>query len=142
MSRVYVGGTFDLFHLGHVRLLSRASEIGPVTVSLNRDDFAARYKRPPILTLAERYEVVASCMFVDRVIINQGDEDSKPAIRTAGAQVIVHGDEWPRPSLLKQMALTERWLDANRIELRQLPYTALMSTTDVIRRIEQGQVAA
>lgn len=138
----YVGGTFDLFHAGHVRLLSRASEIGPVTVSLNRDEFAARYKRQPVMTLSERYEVVASCMFVDRVIINQGDEDSRPAVLASGAQVIVHGDEWPRAGLLRQMRITEPWLDKHRIVLRQIPYTGTVSTSDILRRVEQRRLVA
>jgi glycerol-3-phosphate cytidylyltransferase len=57
MAVVYTGGTFDLFHSGHVNLLRRCSEIGTVVVSLNTDEFIEKYKgkgnlqiRKPIAT--------------------------------------------------------------------------------------------
>ena len=56
--RVYLGGTFDLFHPGHVRLLERASRLGEVWVALNTDEFASEYKRKPILTLDERLSLI------------------------------------------------------------------------------------
>jgi glycerol-3-phosphate cytidylyltransferase len=140
--RCYVGGTFDLFHAGHVRLLSRASEIGPVTVSLNRDEFVARYKRQPVMSLAERFEVVASCMFIDHVIVNMGDEDSRPAILAAEAGIVAYGDDWDRPHILAQMGLTDRWLRSNQVELRELPYTTSVSTSIIIGRIEQRMAVA
>jgi cytidyltransferase-like protein len=47
--RVYTGGTFDLFHAGHVKFLKRCQEIagiaGGVTVSLNTDEFIYEYKK-------------------------------------------------------------------------------------------------
>lgn len=51
MSIVYTGGTFDLPHKGHYRLLKRAAEIGIVVVALNTDEFIQSYKgKPPILS--------------------------------------------------------------------------------------------
>lgn len=42
---VYTGGTFDLFHAGHAAFLKRARSLGDaLVVSLNRDDFVARFK--------------------------------------------------------------------------------------------------
>jgi cytidyltransferase-like protein len=37
---VYVGGTFDMFHYGHMNFLRECQKYGPVIVSLNTDDFA------------------------------------------------------------------------------------------------------
>jgi cytidyltransferase-like protein len=48
MAIVYTGGTFDLFHSGHVNLLMRCKEIagleGKVVVGLNSDAFVQRFK--------------------------------------------------------------------------------------------------
>ncbi len=56
-------GTFDLFHLGHLKLLKRcrdfAGEHGVVTVGLNTDEFITRYKgKPPVMSYEERAEKV------------------------------------------------------------------------------------
>lgn len=89
------------------------------------------------MSLAERFEVVASCMFVDHVMVNADDEDSRPAILAAGTDVIVHGDDWDREPLLKQLGLTDEWLDEHGIVLRLLAYTATVSTSDILRRIRR-----
>ncbi len=75
---------FDLFHVGHVRLLKRCREIsgqsGTVIVSLNTDEFIEQYKgKPPIISYQDRAEILLSCKYVDQVIPNFGNEDSKPA---------------------------------------------------------------
>ncbi len=47
MNVIYTGGTFDLFHSGHVNLLKRCREVagnGLVVVSLNTDDFICSLK--------------------------------------------------------------------------------------------------
>ena len=86
VTHAYLGGTFDLLHCGHVRFFKWAKEnFDFVIVSVNRDEFCARYKAAPAQCLSERMEMVAACRYVDAVIINTGDEDSKPAIREASA---------------------------------------------------------
>ena len=68
---VYTGGTFDLFHSGHVRLLKRCRDLagddGEVVVSVNPSEFVSAYKEPPICDLFERMEVaLADANGVDR----------------------------------------------------------------------------
>lgn len=137
-GRVYVGGTFDLFHFGHVSLLRRASYYGPVWVSLNTDEFAASYKRRPVLTLSERLLMLSSCVFVDGVVVNRGGADSRPAIEAVCPRYIVHGDDWTGPEYLAQLGVTEEWLAERGIELLYLPYTKSISTSKIIERIEGG----
>lgn len=139
MSWVYVGGTFDLLHYGHMRLFYEAGAYGPVVVSLNTDEFAARYKRRPVLTLEERIESVRGCRYVDEVVVNEGDEDSKVAIdlfQAAGRKVrwIAHGDDWTGESLAKQMGLSPVWLEENGIEMLYLPYTPGISSSRILER--------
>jgi glycerol-3-phosphate cytidylyltransferase len=132
----YVGGTFDLFHTGHTRLLEAAKKtFDEVVVSLNTDEFAARYKRIPVMTFLERAEVLQSCRYVDRVIANIGDENSAPAILISGANFIVHGSDWTGDSLLKQMGIDQQWLDRLGIEMVYLNHTPGISTTQIIERL-------
>jgi glycerol-3-phosphate cytidylyltransferase len=137
---VYTGGTFDLFHSGHVRFLKQckriAGEGGKVVVSLNRDEFIEAYKgKAPIMSFDERAEVLQACRFVDDVIPNYGDGDSKIAILEVQPNFVVIGDDWAKKDYYAQMQFTQDWLDTRQIGLVYVPYTAGVSTTDLKRRI-------
>ncbi|HEX9266475.1 MAG TPA: adenylyltransferase/cytidyltransferase family protein, partial [Candidatus Limnocylindria bacterium] len=73
-----MGGTFDLFHLGHVNLLRNAKKHADiVVVALNTDEFNEQYKgKRPVMTLAERRAVLEACRYVDVVDVNTGGADS------------------------------------------------------------------
>ena len=138
--RVYTGGTFDLFHAGHVRLLERCRELsgesGMVIVSLNTDEFIEEYKgKPPIISYQDRAEVLLSCRYVDKVIPNFGNEDSKPAIIEASPDIIAIGSDWARKDYYKQMQFTQDWLDKLNISLIYIPYTQGISSTDIKTRL-------
>lgn len=134
--RVYTGGTFDLFHAGHVNFLAKCSELGDVTVSLNTDEFISAYKgSSPILTYAERESVLRSCSFVSDVIPNLGGADSKPAILQVMPNIIVVGSDWAKKDYYQQMQFTQEWLDENDISLCYVPYFKGVSSTDVKGRI-------
>jgi len=138
--RVYTGGTFDLFHVGHVRLLERCREIsgesGTVIVSLNTDEFIEQYKgKPPIISYQDRAEILLSCKYVDQVIWNSGGADSKPAILSVKPDVIAIGSDWARKDYYKQMDFTQDWLDKLNISLIYIPYTQGISSTDIKTRL-------
>ena len=64
-------GTFDLCHVGHIRLLKRASEIGDkLIVGISSDNLNIKKKRrSPIYSQNERIEIISSLQFVDEVFI-------------------------------------------------------------------------
>lgn len=133
---VYTGGTFDLFHLGHVELLRKCSEIGFTVVALNTDDFIFHYKkRYPIMTYEEREAVLKSCRYVDKVIPNHGGADSKPAILSVKPDIIVIGSDWARKDYYLQMQFDQDWLDANNIGLAYFPYSRGISSTEIKARL-------
>lgn len=138
--RIYTGGTFDLFHAGHVNFLKRCHEIaglsGVVTVSLNTDEFIYEYKKSyPILNYEQRYEVLASCKYVDFVIPNSGGVDSKPAIEECKPDIIAIGSDWARKDYYKQMSFDQDWLDERNISLIYIPYTKGISSTLIKQKI-------
>lgn len=133
---VYTGGTFDLPHPGHYRLLKRASDFGSVVVSLNTDKFITSYKgRPPVLSYSEREEILLSCKWVDSVVPNIGDSDSTLTIELIKPDYIVIGSDWAKKDYYKQMGFTQDWLDERGIGLIYLPYTQGISSTDIKNRI-------
>lgn len=144
---VYVGGTFDLFHPGHVRLLRQAKVYGSVVVSVNRDEFAERYKRKPIMTLEERMFMVSACRYTDMVVCNVGDEDSTftiEVLQKSGVEVayIIHGDDWQGTELRQQMGITEEWLRALQIAMVYAPYTSDISSTEIENRVRKRELVS
>lgn len=140
MNTVYTGGTFDLFHSGHVNLLRKCREIagsnGKVVVSLNTDEFIIEYKgEPPICSQQERIAVLNACAYVDEVILNIGGSDSKPAIEIANPTYIVIGSDWAKKDYYKQMGFDQDYLDAKDISLVYVPYTKNISSTEIKRRL-------
>ena len=133
---VYTGGTFDLPHKGHYRLLKRAAEIGTVVVALNTDEFIEKYKgKPPILTYEERKEALLACRWVDEVVPNVGGTDSTISIEMVKPDYVLIGSDWARKDYYKQMGFTQDWLDARGIGLIYVPYTSGISTTELKKRI-------
>ena len=138
--KVYTGGTFDLFHSGHVNFLRQCKEIagttGQVVVSLNTDSFIQEYKtKPPICNDQERYDVISSCKYVDEVIWNSGGTDSKPAILYVKPDVIAIGSDWALKDYYKQMDFEQSWLDKLNISLIYIPYTKGISSTEIKTRL-------
>jgi glycerol-3-phosphate cytidylyltransferase len=140
MNVVYTGGTFDLFHSGHVNLLKRCREIagdGLVIVSLNTDDFIFQFKnKKPVCSEDERAEVLLACRYVDRVVMNVGGADSKIAIDQVQPNYIVVGSDWAEKDYYAQMSFDQGWLDERGIGLVYVPYTKTISSTAIKGRMK------
>lgn len=133
---IYTGGTFDLPHPGHYRLFRRAASLGKLVVSLNTDEFITSYKgKPPVLSYAEREEILMACKWVYHVIPNSGGADSTIAIEEVSPDYIIIGSDWAKKDYYKQMGFTQEWLDERGIGLIYVPYTKGISTTDLKVRI-------
>lgn len=145
---IYTGGTFDLFHAGHVNFLEGCRRIagdkGSVVVSLNTDEFIAEYKgKPPVISYRDREAVVSACKYVDRVIPNNYGANSKATIeeyrRIYGydsIDCIVVGDDWAKKDYYQQMGFTQKWLDGQGILLCYIPYTQGISSTEIKERLK------
>lgn len=77
---VVVTGAFDVLHIGHLRFLQAAREIGDVlVVGVEDDERVSAWKGPgrPINTALERAEMLAALRPVDGVFLVHGDPDVK-----------------------------------------------------------------
>jgi len=75
MVRVMATGVFDLLHPGHIHYLTEAKKLGDeLVVVVARASTAERFKHRPIVSEAQRVEMVAALKPVDRAILgNEGD---------------------------------------------------------------------
>jgi glycerol-3-phosphate cytidylyltransferase len=134
---LYTGGTFDIFHYGHVNFLKKCKSLADVViVSLNTDEFISSYKKfSPILSYQEREASLKGCRYVDDVVQNIGGSDSKIAICKVNPNIIAIGDDWAKKDYYSQMNFTQEWLDEMNITLVYIPYTKGVSSTDLKNRI-------
>lgn len=135
---LYTGGTFDLFHSGHVNFLRHCKKIADtVIVSLNTDEFIMQYKNKyPVCDYAQRETMLKSCIYVDDVIKNTHGADSKPSILAVKPNIIAIGSDWAKKDYYAQMQFTQGWLDQFDITLIYIPYTENISTTLLKQKIK------
>ena len=122
-------GTFDVFHLGHLRILQRAAELADtLTVGVSTDALNVRKKgRAPIYSEFERCEIVRGLRCVDEVFLEESLEQKADYITKYAADVLVMGDDWK--------GRFDHFADLCRVVY--LPRTPAISTTVVIEKIRQ-----
>ena len=96
MTTVITFGTFDVFHVGHLRVLERAAALGDrLVVGVSADALNLRKKdRLPVFSEAERLEIVAALKCVDEVFVEESLEQKRDYILQFEADVLVMGDDW------------------------------------------------
>jgi glycerol-3-phosphate cytidylyltransferase len=95
MKVVLTYGTFDLFHVGHVRLLKRLRDLGDkLIVGISSDEFNQQKGKKSFFSYEERAEIVASCKYVDVVFPEHCWEQKKEDIKNYNVDIFAMGDDW------------------------------------------------
>lgn len=88
-------GTYDLFHIGHLRLLERSRELcDHLVVGVSTDEFNAVKGKRTAVPFEDRAEIVRALRCVDQVIPEQTWDQKVHDIREHGVDVLVMGDDW------------------------------------------------
>jgi glycerol-3-phosphate cytidylyltransferase len=123
-------GTFDVFHVGHLRMIERAAALGDrLVVGVSADELNLRKKgREPIFSEAERVEIVSALKCVSDVFVEESLELKREYVVRFGADVLVMGDDWEG-----------KFDELNDVcEVVYLPRTPAVSTTALIEKISTG----
>lgn len=136
MIRVFVSGTFDLVHPGHLEFLEQAALEGDqLIVSVASDATIRAMKREPVWCEHDRWRMVSSLRCVSRAFISRGSPtwaDCLSYVRTERPDVWVISAEDP---WLEQKAEVAASLSI-RVVLNHRPEAGL-STTRLIERIQE-----
>jgi len=94
--KVWVNGTFDVMHIGHIKLLEYASQYGTVRVGLDTDERIKIKKgeNRPFNTLEDRIEFIKSIRYIDSVVSFGSDEELEKQIREWDTDIMVIGDDY------------------------------------------------
>lgn len=96
MSKIgYTTGVFDMFHVGHLHLLKKASyRCDYLIVGISTDELVEEYKKKkPIIPFSHRMEIVSSLKMVDEVVV-QSNRDKMKQYHDVGFDVMFVGDDW------------------------------------------------
>jgi len=131
---VFTNGCFDLLHVGHVRYLEAASELGDfMIVAINSDQSVRAIKGPgrPLNTSQHRAEVLAALGFISAVTVFEDPTPFK-IIRALEPDILVKGADWPLEHIVGREEV-----EAAGGKVIRVPLTEGMSTTSLIEKIRK-----
>jgi len=95
MTIGYTSGVYDLFHIGHLRILKRAKELGDyLIVGLSSDEFNVKKHKSSTMPYEHRKEILESIVYVDKVIKEDSWEQKIEDIKKYDIDIFVMGDDW------------------------------------------------
>jgi glycerol-3-phosphate cytidylyltransferase len=127
VKTVITFGTFDVFHVGHLRMLQRAKALGDrLVVGVSTDKLNYEKKgRFPVYSESERIEIVSALGCVSATFLEESLEMKDMYIVKYSAERLVMGNDW------------DGKFDCYRdlCEVTYLERTPSLSTTEIIEKI-------
>ena len=88
-------GTFDMFHIGHLKLLQRLSKLGDeLIVAVSSDEFNKLKDKTVLIPYEQRAEIVANIKCVDKVIPEENWAQKVEDIKKYNVDIFAMGNDW------------------------------------------------
>ncbi|HEY7414559.1 MAG TPA: adenylyltransferase/cytidyltransferase family protein [Ktedonobacteraceae bacterium] len=139
---VFTNGCFDLLHLGHVRYLQEARELGDYLILGLNSDESVRYLKGagrPLVSEGERAEIMANLLCVDFVTVFS-EHTAVSLVELLRPDIYVKGSDYAgeQPGVPD----TGRLPEAQAVQsyggvVRLIPYLPHHSTTELIAKIKK-----
>lgn len=102
MMKVWVNGSFDVVHIGHIRLLEYASTLGSVKVGIDTNERIQKLKGKdrPFNTLIDRIEFLRSIKYVNNVEVFNTDEQLTNIIKQYQPDYMIIGSDYKGKSII------------------------------------------
>ena len=133
----YTTGVYDMFHIGHLNILKRAKEqCDFLIVGVSTDELVQKDKnKAPIIPFRERYAIVESIKYVDRVV-PQLDKNKFGAWEQLRFNKMFVGSDWQGTPQWKEY---ERQFAPVGVEIVYLDHTDGISSTILRDRLNEGK---
>lgn len=115
-------GTFDMFHIGHLKLLERLSKLGDeLIVAVSSDEFNSIKGKKVMIPYEQRAAIVQALRYVDKVIPEHNWDQKVEDIKKYNVDIFAMGHDWEgKFDELKEYC-----------EVKYLPRTEGISTTQL-----------
>ena len=103
VKSVFVNGTFDILHLGHLALLNYARSLGDkLFVAIDSDERVKQLKGPtrPIYDVFQRKTMLLNLKAVDEVEVFNSDEELEMLIKQIKPAIMVIGSDWRNKTII------------------------------------------
>lgn len=88
-------GTFDMFHIGHLKLLQRLSNLGSkLIVAVSTDEFNEKKGKKTLIPYEQRAEIIKNIKCVDLVIAENNWDQKIKDIKKYDVDIFAIGDDW------------------------------------------------
>ncbi len=88
-------GTFDMFHIGHLKLLKRLAKMGDkLIVAVSTDEFNLLKNKKTIIPYDQRAQIVEAISYVDKVIPEYSWEQKIEDIKRYKVDIFAMGHDW------------------------------------------------
>jgi cytidyltransferase-like protein len=126
-------GTFDCPHAGHAGFLRRCERFADRVVVGIRSDTMVQILRghPPVFSFKERAAVFRDLGYD----VWESTEPGAQLVEQIDPDVLAIGSDWARRDWLGRIGMTQDQLDRRRIALIYVPYTPIVSATELKRRL-------
>lgn len=133
----FTAGVFDMFHVGHLNLIKKASEFcDKLIVGVNSDELVKSYKnKSPVIPFDMRVQIVEAIRYVHKAIKTE-TLDKVKMHDIVDFDVVFIGDDWRG---------TERWnrteyeLSQIGVDVVYLPYTNGISSTSLRKKLTNSE---
>lgn len=100
--KVWVNGSFDVLHIGHIRLLEFAAKHGTVRVGIDTDERIRSFKGSsrPYNNLQDRMDFIRAIKYVDSVISFGTNKELEDAISKWNTEIMVIGDDYTNKKII------------------------------------------
>ncbi len=131
----YTAGVYDMFHIGHLNILSRARALcDRLIVGVSTDELVRREKnKTPVVPFEERLRIVAALRCVDAAV-PQEDKDKLSAWQKYGFHRMFVGSDWKGTSSWQEY---ERQFEPLGVRIIYLPHTDGISSTGLTMVIKK-----
>ena len=148
-KRIITYGTFDMFHIGHLRLLKRLSTYADeLIVAVSTDEFNLGKGKKTMIPYDQRAEIIENIKCVDKVIPEDNWEQKIKDIQKYDIDIFAIGDDWEGEfDFLKEhceVVYLERTKDISTTQLKKsltnfmsIPKEDILNAFEIIEAIKK-----